>query len=52
MQTPEHWKVIFQRTLGMRVSLAHKPGQESGQMTVQYKTLDELDELCRLLSST
>lgn len=38
--------------LGMRVSLAHKPGQESGQMTVQYKTLEELDELCRLLSST
>jgi ParB family chromosome partitioning protein len=38
--------------LGMRVSLAHKPGQESGQMTVKYKTLEELDELCRLLSST
>ena len=38
--------------LGMRVSLTHKPGQESGQMTVQYKSLDELDELCRLLSAT
>ncbi|MEP1767263.1 MAG: ParB/RepB/Spo0J family partition protein [Sulfitobacter sp.] len=38
--------------LGMRVSLNHKPGQETGQMTVQYKSLDELDELCRLLSST
>ncbi|MEH6646150.1 ParB/RepB/Spo0J family partition protein [Sulfitobacter sp.] len=38
--------------LGMRVSLSHKPGQESGQMTVQYKSLDELDELCRLLSAT
>jgi len=38
--------------LGMRVSLSHKPGQEAGQMTVQYKSLDELDELCRLLSAT
>lgn len=38
--------------LGMHVSLTHKPGQESGQMTVKYKTLEELDELCRLLSST
>lgn len=38
--------------LGMRVSLSHKPGQEGGQLTVQYKSLDELDELCRLLSAT
>ncbi|MEH6737156.1 MAG: ParB/RepB/Spo0J family partition protein [Sulfitobacter sp.] len=38
--------------LGMNVSLSHKPGQENGQLTVHYKTLDELDELCRLLSST
>jgi ParB family chromosome partitioning protein len=38
--------------LGMRVSLSHKPGQESGQLTVQYTSLDQLDELCRLLSST
>jgi ParB family chromosome partitioning protein len=36
--------------LGMRVSLSHKPGQESGQLTVQYGSLDQLDELCRLLS--
>lgn len=38
--------------LGMRVSLSHKPGQESGQLTVQYKSLDQLDELCRLLSGS
>ena len=38
--------------LGMTVTLSHKNGQESGQLTVQYKTLDELDELCRLLSAT
>ncbi len=37
--------------LGMRVTLNHKPGQESGQITVQYTSLDQLDELCRLLSS-
>jgi len=39
-------------SLGMRVSLNHKPNQESGQMTVQYKSLDQLDELCRLLSNS
>ena len=38
--------------LGMRVSLSHKPGQEGGQLTIQYKSLDQLDELCRLLSGT
>ncbi len=35
--------------LGMKVTLSHKPGQESGQMTVQYSSLDELDTLCRML---
>jgi len=38
--------------LGMKVSLNHKPGGESGQMVVAYKSLDELDELCRLLSKS
>lgn len=38
--------------LGMQVSLSHKPGQESGQLSVKYKSLDDLDELCRLLSGT
>ena len=38
--------------LGMSVSLLHKSGQESGKLTVSYKTLEELDELCRLLSAT
>lgn len=36
--------------LGMQVVLSHKPGQESGQMSIKYKSLDELDELCRMLS--
>ncbi|WP_294622439.1 ParB/RepB/Spo0J family partition protein [uncultured Roseovarius sp.] len=38
--------------LGMKVSLNHKPGQENGQITISYDTLDQLDELCRLLSSS
>jgi len=37
--------------LGMKVRIDHKPGGESGQVVIQYKTLAELDELCRLLSS-
>ncbi|WP_299825837.1 ParB/RepB/Spo0J family partition protein [uncultured Roseobacter sp.] len=39
-------------SLGMKVSLSHKPGQESGQMTLHYKSLDDLDELCRILSGS
>ena len=37
--------------LGMKVSLTHKPGQEKGQITISYDTLDELDTLCRILTS-
>jgi ParB family chromosome partitioning protein len=37
-------------SLGMKVTLNHKPGQESGQMVLSYRSMDELDELCRLLS--
>jgi ParB family chromosome partitioning protein len=39
-------------TLGMKVVLDHKSGQESGRLTVQYKSLDELDALCRMLSGS
>ncbi len=38
--------------LGMTVTLSHKPGQESGTMTVRYRDLDQLDTLCRLLSGS
>ncbi len=38
--------------LGMRVNLTHKPGGESGQLSISYKTLDELDNLCRMLSGS
>lgn len=32
--------------LGLKVSLEHKPGGESGQMIIKYETLDQLDDLC------
>ena len=38
--------------LGMKVMINHKPDQEKGQLVVKYDTLDQLDELCRILSST
>lgn len=38
--------------LGMHVTLSHKPGQEQGQLTVKYTSLDQLDELCRLLGGS
>lgn len=38
--------------LGMKVILTHKPGQESGVLTVSYESLHDLDTLCRLLSGS
>lgn len=35
--------------LGMKVGIDHKIGQETGVLTIKYKTLDELDDLCRKL---
>ena len=37
--------------LGMNVVLNHPPGQENGQMVISYDSLEQLDTLCRLLSS-
>ncbi len=37
--------------LGMKVSVDHKDGSESGALSISYTTLDELDELCRILST-
>lgn len=34
----------------MKVSIDHKAGGEAGTMTISYETLDQLDELCNLLS--
>lgn len=38
--------------LGMKVAVDHKPGGESGQLTIKYESLDQLDDLCRLLSAS
>lgn len=37
--------------IGMKVSVDHPPGQEAGQITIKYKSLDELDDLCRILTA-
>ncbi len=38
-------------SLGMKVAIQHKPGQESGQITISYDSLDDLDTLCMVLSA-
>jgi ParB family chromosome partitioning protein len=37
--------------LGCKVIIDHTPGARNGRMTISYKTLEELDELCRKLSA-
>ncbi|WP_294612950.1 ParB/RepB/Spo0J family partition protein [Roseovarius sp.] len=37
--------------LGMKVTINHASGEENGQITISYDTLDQLDQLCGLLSS-
>ncbi|MEP2782418.1 MAG: ParB/RepB/Spo0J family partition protein [Pseudoruegeria sp.] len=39
-------------TLRMRVSVDHETGKENGKVTISYKSLEQLDELCRILSLT
>jgi len=34
----------------MKVSIDHKAGGESGSVTISYETLDQLDEICNILS--
>ncbi|AHD02626.1 ParB/RepB/Spo0J family partition protein [Leisingera methylohalidivorans] len=36
--------------LRMKVSIDHKPGGEAGAVVISYDNLDQLDELCNLLS--
>ncbi len=36
--------------LGLSVQIDHKAGGESGQVTIKYASLDQLDEICRILS--
>ncbi|MBL4750662.1 MAG: ParB/RepB/Spo0J family partition protein [Amylibacter sp.] len=37
--------------LDMKVSIDHSEGSNSGEITISYKTLEQLDALCQLLSS-
>lgn len=38
--------------LGMKVTLRHKPGDENGQLTLHYRSLEQLDDLCRTLGGS
>lgn len=38
--------------LKMKVSIDHKAGAETGKLTIDYKTFDQLDSLCQILSLT
>ncbi len=37
--------------LGMAVSIDHVPGGETGSLKIKYKSLEQLDEICRRLSA-
>ncbi|WP_324752876.1 ParB/RepB/Spo0J family partition protein [Roseovarius sp. Pro17] len=37
--------------LGMKVSVDHKDGAENGAITISYDSLDQLDEICRVLTT-
>ncbi|MDQ7080227.1 MAG: ParB/RepB/Spo0J family partition protein [Paracoccaceae bacterium] len=39
-------------SLGMEVRIDHRAGGESGVVSIQYKNLEELDELCQILART
>lgn len=38
--------------IGMKVLIDHDKGKEGGQITIRYKSLDDLDEICRVLSGS
>ena len=38
--------------LGMSVVINHAPGESSGSLTIRYRDLDQLDDVCRRLSVT
>ena len=37
--------------LKMKVQIDHASGQQNGRLTINYKSMEELDEICRILSS-
>ena len=36
--------------MGVPVSIDHKSGKETGKLSISYKSLEQLDEICQLLS--
>ena len=38
--------------LGMKVSLDHREGDDSGSLTIRFSSLEQLDDLCRVLTVT
>jgi ParB family transcriptional regulator, chromosome partitioning protein len=38
--------------LGMKVALDHREGEESGTLTIRFASLEQLDDLCRVLTVT
>lgn len=38
--------------LGLKVEVNHDKGKESGRLVISYKTLDDLDEICRVLTNS
>jgi len=38
--------------IGMKVAIDNIAGQETGKVTIKYQNMDELDEICRILSSS
>ncbi len=36
-------------SLGLKVTVGHKPGKESGDLKIKYTSLEQLDELCKKL---
>ena len=47
-----HLERDLSAALKMKVSIDHKPGSEAGSITVRYRDLTQLDEVCRRLSVT
>lgn len=37
--------------IGMKVTVDHAPGQEAGQVVIRYQSLEDLDEICRILTA-
>ena len=36
-------------TLGLKIAIAHKQDKGAGELKIKYASLEQLDEICRLL---